>query len=64
MRKNKVHHVVVTHEKRVVGLISSFDLLKLVEGHRFVSKQGPSDTKHSGANKYSGANKRGSTNEG
>ena len=63
MRKNKVHHVVVTHEKRVVGLISSFDLLKLVEGHRFVSKLGPSDTKHSGA-KYSGANKRGSTNEG
>ena len=58
MRKNKVHHVVVTHEKRVVGLISSFDLLKLVEGRRFVSKQGPSDNKHSGANK------RGSTNEG
>ncbi|MCP4319597.1 MAG: hypothetical protein GY789_27340 [Hyphomicrobiales bacterium] len=34
MRKNKIHHVVVTHQKQVVGLISSFDLLKLVEGHR------------------------------
>ncbi|HJK95416.1 MAG TPA: CBS domain-containing protein [Polyangiaceae bacterium LLY-WYZ-15_(1-7)] len=39
MRKNKIHHVVVTHEKKVVGLISSFDLLKLVEGHRFVMKK-------------------------
>jgi CBS domain-containing protein len=31
MRKNKIHHVVVTHEQEVVGIISSFDLLKLVE---------------------------------
>lgn len=38
MRKNKIHHVVVTHEKQVVGIISSFDLLKLIEGHRFVAK--------------------------
>jgi CBS domain-containing protein len=38
MRKNRIHHVVVTHEKKVVGLISSFDLLKLVEEHRFVAK--------------------------
>lgn len=30
MRKRKIHHVVVTHEKQVVGIISSFDLLKLV----------------------------------
>ena len=41
MRKHKIHHVVVTHEKKVVGIISSFDLLKLVEGHRFVSKDAP-----------------------
>ena len=40
MRKHKIHHVVVTHEKRVIGIISSFDLLKLVEGHRFVMKPG------------------------
>ena len=33
MRKHKIHHVVVTHEKKVVGMISSFDLLKLVEGN-------------------------------
>jgi len=40
MRKHKIHHVVVTHEKKVVGLISSFDLMKLVEGKRFVMKNG------------------------
>jgi len=45
MRKHKIHHVVVTHEKQVVGMISSFDLLKLVEGHRFVPKPGPKETK-------------------
>ena len=38
MRKRKIHHVVVTHEKKVVGIISSFDLLKLVEGSRFVAR--------------------------
>ena len=42
MRKHKIHHVVVTHEKRIVGMISSFDLLKLVEGHRFTVKGAPS----------------------
>jgi len=41
MRKHKIHHVVVTHEKQVVGMISSFDLLKLVEGRRFVMKNPP-----------------------
>ena len=41
MRKNKIHHVVVTHEKKVVGIISSYDLLKLVEDHRFVMKNPP-----------------------
>ena len=45
MRKNKIHHVVVTHEKRVVGMISSFDLLKLVEGQRFAAKGAPSESK-------------------
>jgi CBS domain-containing protein len=45
MRKNKIHHVVVTHEKKVVGIISSFDLLKLVEEHRFVAKGAPSKGK-------------------
>ena len=41
MRKRKIHHVVVTHEKRVIGIISSFDLLKLVEAHRYVAKNAP-----------------------
>lgn len=41
MRNHKIHHVLVTHEKRVVGVLSSFDLLGLVEQHRFVMKPGP-----------------------
>lgn len=41
MRNQHIHHVVVTHEKRVVGILSSFDLLKLVEEHRFVMKDAP-----------------------
>jgi len=41
MRNAKVHHMVVTHEKKVVGILSSFDLLKLVEDHRFVMKAAP-----------------------
>ena len=45
MRKHKIHHVVVTHEKQVVGIVSSFDLLSLVEGHRFVSKNAPTPSK-------------------
>ena len=38
MRNHHIHHLVVTHEKRVVGLVSSFDLLRLVEDKRFVPK--------------------------
>ena len=45
MRNHKVHHVIVTHEKQVVGILSSFDLLKLVEEHRFVMKQSPGQKK-------------------
>ncbi|MGI9383563.1 MAG: CBS domain-containing protein, partial [Methyloligellaceae bacterium] len=45
MRKRKIHHVVVTHEKKVVGIISSFDLLKLVEGRRFVARNAPTPSK-------------------
>jgi len=45
MRKRRIHHVVVTHEKQVIGIISSFDLLKLVEGHRFVAKGAPTASK-------------------
>ena len=45
MRKHRIHHVVVTHEKSVVGIISSLDLLKLVEGHRFTAKKAPAPRK-------------------
>ena len=38
MRNHHIHHVVVTHEHEIVGIISSFDLLRLVEDHRFVMK--------------------------
>lgn len=45
MRNHKLHHVIVTHEKQIVGILSAFDLLKLVEEHRFVMKQAPGATK-------------------
>jgi len=45
MRNQKIHRVVVTHEQRVVGVLSSFDLLKLVEDHRFVAKNPPTESK-------------------
>ena len=48
MRNHKIHHVVVTHEKLVVGLISSYDLLKLVEDHRFAMKNPPGESKQKG----------------
>lgn len=44
MRNHRIHHLLVTHEKRVVGLVSSFDLLRLVEEHRFVAKAPPTAT--------------------
>ena len=41
MRKHKIHHLVVTHEGELKGIISSFDLLKLIDEHRFVMKNPP-----------------------
>jgi predicted transcriptional regulator len=41
MRNHHIHHLVVTHEKKIVGVLSSFDLLALVEKHRFISKNAP-----------------------
>lgn len=49
MRNHKLHHVVVTDEKRVVGIVSSFDLLKLVEDHRFTMKHPPNESKTKGS---------------
>jgi CBS domain-containing protein len=43
MRNHKIHRVVVTHEQKVVGVISAFDLLELVENHRWSPKNPPSE---------------------
>ena len=45
MRNHKIHRVVVTHEQKVVGVISAFDLLELVEDHRWVAKNPPSESR-------------------
>lgn len=45
MRNHHIHHVIVTHEKEIVGVLSSYDLLKLVEDHRFVMKNAPTPSK-------------------
>ena len=41
MRNNRTHHVVVTKEKKVVGIVSAYDLLKLVEDHRYTARDQP-----------------------
>lgn len=41
MRNHKIHHVVVTDEQKLAGVLSAFDLLKLVEDHRFVARNAP-----------------------
>jgi CBS domain-containing protein len=50
MRNHKIHHLMVTDEKKLIGIISSFDLLKLVEGHRFEIKN-PATPKSKGKGK-------------
>jgi len=45
MRNHHIHHLVVTHENEIVGILSSFDLLQLVEDHRFVMKNAPTALK-------------------
>ena len=45
MRNHGIHRVLVTHEQKIVGVLSSFDLLKLVEDHRFVMKNAPTPSK-------------------
>ncbi len=48
MRNHSIHRVVVTHEQKVVGMLSAFDLLKLVESHRYVAKNAPTPSKRKG----------------
>ena len=45
MRNHHLHRVVVTHEKKVVGILSSFDLLCLVEDRRYTAKNAPTKSK-------------------
>ena len=42
MRNHHIHHLIVTHEREIVGLVSTFDLLRLIENKRFVQKNLPS----------------------
>lgn len=49
MRNHSIHHLVVTHEGKVVGVLSAFDLLKLVEEHRYVAKNPPTPSKRRAA---------------
>ena len=41
MRNHHIHHLIVTENKALIGIISSFDLLELIEGRRFVMKNAP-----------------------
>jgi CBS domain-containing protein len=52
MRNRRIHRVVVTDEKKVVGILSSFDLLKLVEDHRFVMKNSPTESRRKGSKRH------------
>ena len=60
MRRGKIHHLVVTHEKRVIGMLSSFDLLRLVEDHRFTLKN-PSKPKTNSKSKTNSKTPPGAT---
>lgn len=46
MRNKGIHHLIVTHEKKIVGILSTFDLLQLVEDHNFVAKNRPNQPHH------------------
>ena len=48
MRNHRIHRVVVTDEQRVVGILSAFDLLQLVEDRRFTAKDAPTPSKRRG----------------
>lgn len=39
MRNLSIHHLVVTDEKKLVGIVSTFDLLKLLENNVFTFKK-------------------------
>ncbi len=45
MRNHSIHRVVVTDEQKVVGILSAFDLLRLVEDHSFEMKNKPTPSR-------------------
>jgi len=45
MRNHHINHIIVSDEKKIVGVLSAFDLLKLVEDHRYVMKNQPTPAK-------------------
>lgn len=49
MRNHHIHHVLVVDHHEVVGIVSAFDLLELVEEHRFVAKAAPTPSRRSAA---------------
>ena len=48
MRNHQIHRVVVTDEQKIVGILSAFDLLQLVEDHRFTMKGAPTPSSRKG----------------
>ncbi len=45
MRNHHINHLIVSDEKKIVGVLSAHDLLRLVEDHRFVMKNPPTPSK-------------------
>ncbi len=64
MRNHRIHHLVVTHEGGIVGLVSSFDLLRLIENKRFVVKNLPSRPQKGGGKRRREEEGRGQAGEG
>ena len=54
MRNHHIHHLVVVHEKKIVGVLSSFDVLKVVED-KHATKKGSRTVKK--ARRLSGGNR-------
>jgi CBS domain-containing protein len=48
MRNHHLHHVLVVEGEQVHGMLSSFDLLRLVEDHRYTAKNPPTPARHAG----------------